>query len=313
MNAAGRPRVAFAPVEAARTAARRECACCAPCPAAAWRSPAIVAAALCAALMAAGAASAQQLPLWEVGLGAGALSFPDYRGSDRRQTYVLPVPYIVYRGEFFKADRNGVRGIFFNSDRVDLNVSVNASAPVDSSDNPTRAGMPDLKPTIEMGPSLDITLWRSAVRRMKLDLRLPARAAFTVESNPKFIGWLFTPRVNLDIADVAGLSGWNMGLLAGPLYGDRKQHDYFYAVAPQFATAERPAYEAHRGYAGMQFLASMSKRFPSFWLGGFVRYDTLSGATFEDSPLVKRKNYLAGGLAISWIFGESSRKVDAIE
>lgn len=273
----------------------------------------IVIAAALGALFVPSPAHAEQLPLWEAGLGVGALSFPDYRGADRRQTYVVPVPYIVYRGEFFKADRNGVRGIFFNSDRVDLNISLNASAPVDSSDNPTRAGMPDLKPTIELGPSLDINLWRNAAYGMKLDFRLPARAAFTVESSPKFIGWLVTPRLNLDVRNVGGLQGWNLGLLAGPLYGDRKQHEYFYSVAPQFATPERPAYEAHQGFGGMQFLAAVSKRYPSFWLGGFVRYDTLAGATFEDSPLVKRKNYLAGGFAVSWIFGESSRKVDAID
>jgi hypothetical protein len=63
----------------------------------------------------------------------------------------------------------------------------------------------------------------------------------------------------------------------------------------------------------MQFLAAASKRFPSFWVGGFVRYDTLSGAVFADSPLVKQKNYLAGGIAIAWVLGESSRKVDATE
>jgi outer membrane scaffolding protein for murein synthesis (MipA/OmpV family) len=259
------------------------------------------------------AADAAQLPLWEAGLGVGALTFPDYRGADRTQTYVLPIPYFVYRGEFLKADRNGVRGIFFNSDRVDLNVSVNASAPVDSSDNPTRAGMPDLKPTVEAGPSLDITLWRSAAQRMKLDVRLPIRAGFTIESSPRYIGYLFTPRLNLDIGDVAGLAGWNLGLLAGPLYGDRRQHRYFYSVDREFATPERPAYEARGGYGGMQFLAAVSKRFPSFWLGGFVRYDTLAGAVFEDSPLVKKKNYVAGGIAIAWVLGESSRKVEAIE
>jgi outer membrane scaffolding protein for murein synthesis (MipA/OmpV family) len=256
---------------------------------------------------------AAQLPLWEAGLGAGALTFPDYRGADRTQTYVLPVPYFVYRGEFLKADRQGIRGIFFNSDRVDLNVSLNASAPVDSSDNPTRAGMPDLDPTFEVGPSLDITLWRSAAKAMKLDLRLPLRAGFTIESRPQYIGYLFTPRLNLDIGDVGGLQGWNLGLLAGPLYGDRKQHRYFYSVAPEFATPERPAYEARSGYGGMQFLAAVSKRFPSFWVGGFVRYDTLSGAVFDDSPLVKKKNYVAGGIAVAWVFGESSRKVEAIE
>jgi len=269
---------------------------------------------LCALLLgSASIAGAEQLPLLEAGLGAGVLSFPDYRGSDRRQNYVLPVPYFVYRGEFLKADRNGVRGIFFNSDRVDLNISVNASAPVDSSDNPARQGMPNLRPTFEVGPSLDINLWRSAALRQKLDLRLPVRAGITLESHPKSIGWLFTPRLNWDIADIGGLHGWNLGMLAGPIFGDRKQHEYFYSVAQQYATADRPAYEAKRGYGGMQFLAAMSKRFPSFWVGGFVRYDTLSGAVFADSPLVRQKNYFAGGIAVAWVLGESSRKVDANE
>jgi outer membrane scaffolding protein for murein synthesis (MipA/OmpV family) len=263
-------------------------------------------------LFASGVAHAEQLPLWEAGLGAGVLTFPDYRGSDRTQTHVLPVPYVVYRGEFLKADRNGVRGVFFNSDRVDLNVSVNASAPVYSSDNPRRAGMPDLKPTFEVGPSLDLTLWRSDALRQKLDLRLPSAPASRSNGSRKYIGWLFTPRLNLDIADALG-PGWNLGLLAGPLYGDQKQHRYYYSVAPELATPERPAYEARKGYSGTQFLAAVSKRFQSFWVGGFVRYDTLSGAVFADSPLVKQKNYLAGGVALSWILDESSRKVIATD
>jgi len=44
-------------------------------------------------------------------------------------------------------------------------------------------------------------------------------------------------------------------------------------------------------------------------VGGFVRYDNLSGAIFEDSPLVRKKDYLAGGIAITWVFGESSTRI----
>ena len=256
------------------------------------------------------AGHAEQRPLWEAGLGIGAVTFPDYRGSDRTQTYVLPVPYFVYRGEFLKADRNGVRGRFFDSDRVELNVSMNASAPVDSKDNPARQGMPDLKPTVEIGPSLDLTMWRSGDRRNKLDLRLPLVTGVTIEGSPRSIGWSFSPRLNLDLQDAGGMAGWNVGLVAGPIFGDRKQHQYFYSVAQQYATPERPAYEARRGYAGAQFLVAVSKRFSSFWVGGFLRYDTLSGAVFADSPLVKRDNYLAGGIAVAWVIGESSRIVD---
>jgi MipA family protein len=266
-----------------------------------------------AALGASVSGHAEEKPLWEAGLGIGAVRFPDYRGSDRTQTYVLPVPYFVYRGEFLKADRNGVRGRFFDSDRVELNVTVGASAPVDSRDNPTRQGMPDLKPTVEIGPSLDLTLWRSGDKLVKLDFRMPLLTGVTIEGSPQSTGWTFSPRVNLDLRDPAGMAGWNLGLLAGPIFGDRRQHQYFYSVAQQFATTERPAYEARRGYAGAQFLAAVSKRFPSYWVGGFVRYDTLGGAVFSDSPLVKRNNYLAGGLAISWIIGESSRMVEVTD
>jgi outer membrane scaffolding protein for murein synthesis (MipA/OmpV family) len=268
---------------------------------------------LALALGASSVACAEQKPLWEAGLGIGAVSFPDYRGSDRTQTYLLPVPFFVYRGEFLKADRNGVRGRFFDSDRVELNVTLGASAPVDSKDNPTRQGMPNLKPTVEMGPSLDVTLWRSGDKRAKLDFRLPLVTGVTIESSPRSTGLQFSPRLNLDLQDPAGLTGWNLGLVAGPLFGDRRQHQYFYSVAQQYATPDRPAYEARSGYAGAQFLAAVSKRFPSFWVGGFVRYDTLSGAVFGDSPLVKRNNYLAGGIAAAWILGESSRLVEVTD
>lgn len=40
-----------------------------------------------------------------------------------------------------------------------------------------------------------------------------------------------------------------------------------------------------------------------------MRYDNLTGATFEDSPLVRQKDYFAAGVAMTWILGESSTRV----
>lgn len=249
-------------------------------------------------------------PLWEAGLGVAGLHFPHYRGSEQSRAYALPAPYFVYRGDFFKADRHGVRGIFYKRDRVDLNLSVGASLPVDSSDNRAREGMPDLKPSIELGPSLDLTLWRSANLRTKLDFRLPLRGAITVESSPRFIGGQFFPHLNLDVKDPAGFPGWNLGLLTGPVFTDSRYNRYFYNVGPASATATRPAYDSPGGgFAGVQFLAALSKRFPKYWVGGFARYDTLHGAKFEASPLVTSKRYFAAGIGISWILGESSQRV----
>ncbi len=261
----------------------------------------------------AGHAFAAEKPLWELGAGISALSLPDYRGSDQTSLYAIPFPYLVYRGEFLKADRHGIRGTFFGSDRIELNLSLGASLPVNSDDNRARQGMADLQPTVELGPSLDLNLWRTPDQRIRLDLRLPVRTAVTVKGGMDDIGWVFSPRLNLDIADVAGLAGWNLGLLAGPMYGSERNHDYFYSVAPQYATAERPAFDAKGGYAGSQLMMTASKRYPKYWLGAFVRWDSLQGAVFADSPLVKREGYFAAGVGIAWILGESSTRVEAVE
>lgn len=261
----------------------------------------------------AGHAFAAEKPLWELGAGISALSLPDYRGSDQTSLYAIPFPYLVYRGKFLKADRHGIRGTFFGSDRIELNLSLGASLPVNSDDNRARQGMADLQPTVELGPSLDLNLWRTPDQRIRLDLRLPVRTAVTVKGGMDDIGWVFSPRLNLDIADVAGLAGWNLGLLAGPMYGSERNHDYFYSVAPQYATAERPAFDAKGGYAGSQLMMTASKRYPKYWLGAFVRWDSLQGAVFADSPLVKREGYFAAGVGIAWILGESSTRVEAVE
>lgn len=250
-------------------------------------------------------------PLWEFGLGVGALALEDYRGADTAHVYPFPVPYFVYRGQFLRADRDGVRGVLFNRDVVELNVSVNATTPVNSGSTPARDGMPNLKPTVEIGPSIDWHLWRSDRRRVRLDLRMPLRTAVTVEERPRSIGWFFAPRLNVDFVDLGAHSGWNLGLLAGPLFASRRYDDYFYTVAQEYARPGRPAYQAPGGFAGTQMLSSLTRRFRGFWVGAFLRYDTLSGAAFADSPLVRSNSYWAAGIGIAWMIGKSSRMVDA--
>jgi outer membrane scaffolding protein for murein synthesis (MipA/OmpV family) len=253
-------------------------------------------------------ALAGKKPLWEAGAGIGALDFPDYRGSDERSQLVLPILYFVYRGEFLRVERNQVRGRLFESETIELDVSLHGSIPVDSDDNDTREGMPDLDPALELGPALNIHLLRDDRSKYRLDLRLPVRAVITTEL--EHIGWIAHPNLNLDVADPLGRPGWRLGLLAGPLFGSREYHDYFYSVAPRFATPQRPAFKADGGYAGSALLAALSKRFPKFWVGGFVRLDTLDNASFEDSPLVKDDSFVTAGFAVTWVFLESNTLVE---
>ena len=261
----------------------------------------------------AGPARAELLPQWEFGLGATAFTLPDYRGSDERRAYVWPLPFLVYRGDKVRVDRQGFRGIFFESDRVQLDFSLYGTPPVDSSKNDARQGMPDLDPTLEIGPLVTVNLYRDRPAQDQLDLRLPFRYVVATDfTHAHGAGWVFNPNLALNTRpDLRGR--WNLGVTTGPIFATSKYHEYYYGVDQQFATAQRPEYSPRGGYSGWMGLVSLSRRYGKLWIGGFARYDSLTGAVFEDSPLMRRSSSWMAGLAGAWIFAESDRKVDVFE
>ena len=60
---------------------------------------------LCACALASFAAHGEELPLWELGIGAAGINFPDYRGSSVQRSYLLPVPVFIFRGGASLASR----------------------------------------------------------------------------------------------------------------------------------------------------------------------------------------------------------------
>lgn len=246
-------------------------------------------------------ARAGDLPRWELGLGLAGLSIPDYRGSDEQRGYLLPLPYVQYRGEMFQIDREGAHGKLFASEHVRLELSVNAGPPARSDDSEARRGMPDIDPTVEVGPSLEIYLAHDRA----WSIRLPWRAvAATDLSRVDGIGWVFAPNLNYE---ARRLDGWGFGAAVGPLYASEKYHDYYYEVLPIHDTVTRPAYDASGGYSGSRMTFTASRRFPDFWVGAFARYDYLSGAAFEDSPLVKKKSSFMAGVGVAWVLAEAKK------
>jgi len=252
----------------------------------------------------------EEKPLWELGVGLGFLQIPDYRGSSENRRYLLPYPYLVYRGDILRVEKERISGRIFETERLLLDISFNGSVPVKSSDNPDRRGMPDLDPTFEMGPSLNITLLENRQDRYKLTLSLPVRAVFSTDfSSVRHEGWIFHPRLNFEKADMIPGAGVNLGLSVGPMFADRGYHDYYYTVDSAFATPSRPRYAASGGYSGSTATVGLSKALNPFILSGFVSLDYLKGTIFEDSPLVKTRHSWMCGFAVSWIFLKSSERV----
>jgi MipA family protein len=254
----------------------------------------------------------EEKPLWEIGVGLGLVLIPDYRGSDENRLYPLPYPYLVYRGDIIKVDEQHVTGQIFKTDRILLNFSGYGSVPVKSSNNSARAGMPDLDPTFELGPALQIKLWERKEDKCKLDLTLPVRAFFSTDfSSVRHEGWVFSPRINFVKDDLIHDTGLNLGVSAGPMFADSGYHAYYYTVEPEYATAARPAYSAGGGYSGSTLTVGLGKEaYEQFILNAFVSADFLQGASFEDSPLVKRKTSIMSGVSIAWIFFKSAKTVN---
>ena len=252
---------------------------------------------------------AQLVPQWEAGAGFAYIDFPDYRGASERQRYLLPIPYVIYHGDILRVSRQRVRGLLFHSDSTELDISLNGSVPVRN--NSARQGMPDLDPTFEVGPSLNVSMYRASSGQAEVELRLPVRAV--IATNLSYfhnIGMIFQPMLNLDVHNAFGMPGWNLGTAVSPIFTDRRYNQYFYGIDAAYATPDRPAYSAHGGYAGSQYVIAMTKRFPGYWVSGFLKLDTLKGAAFADSALVRKQQFASGGVAITWIFAQSSTKVE---
>lgn len=243
-------------------------------------------------------------PKWEFGVGIGGLSLPHYRGSDQTEEYVAPLPYVRYNGERLKVDREGARFYFLKRDSFSMDASASFNFPVDSSDNRARQGMPDLDPVLEFGPRAQFDLYTSEDANLRIRAAIPVRLAIATDlKGPDNAGWTLSPYLQIRY-----FNGWETALSIGPTWATEKYHDYYYQVDSAYATINRPAYDASAGYSGFRYTLTTSKRFyrNQLWFGAFMRYDTLSGAVFEDSPLVKQSDALFAGIALAWIFKASA-------
>ena len=250
------------------------------------------------------------LPLWEFGAGLGAINAPHYRGSKTVEQIYLPFPYITYRGESFKIDREGIRSKLFDSNRMRLDISVAGNIPVPKTDDSARAGMPGLDPVGEIGPVLEVSLWQDTNAEQSWWLKFPYRFVFSVGSPlMEYHGWSFSPYLDYKYYWRNPRSLVKLNFSLGPIFADNKYHDYFYKVEQRYVTPERHEYDADAGYSGSRVTITLSKTTEQYYLGAFARYDDLSGATFEDSPLVETRNYFIFGFAFAWIFTSSEETV----
>ncbi len=257
-----------------------------------------------------------QEPLWELGVVGAGVYMPHYRGSDEYTWWALPAPYIIYRGEFIRATREGVRGIFFSSNHFESSISVFGNPPVPD-DNEAREGMPELDALFEIGPSLKwFFVGRNPIKKLYLmgSVRAASSVNFDGGLNLEYQG--FNGELDLIYHDRRFFKdhGFKYFLKAGLNFSNTKLNQYFYDVPERYATAARSAYQSDGGYAGCSFSASMQKRItPNISFGVYGRWDNQAGAVYAASPLVKTENNFVAGCALIWKLARSKRMVESEE
>ena len=261
------------------------------------------------ACLAASAAHAQTVdapakPLWELGLAGGVVSTPSYPGAADRETRVLALPLVIYRGKVFRADQGGIGARLFKSDAAELDVGLAASLPARSNDVAARAGMPDLGGLAEFGPRLKLRLARFDAQS-GLRAELPLRAVIEVRSGVRHQGYTFEPRLVYERR--SGDGKWLFDTQLSAVVGDGKINRYFYEVRPEYATATRPAYSADAGLilvrAGV-FAARVVN--PDLRVFGYLRAENYGVGSNSNSPLHLRDNGVSAGMGLTWTFKRSA-------
>lgn len=242
-------------------------------------------------------------PKAELGIGLAAQNLRDYRGSTHSQTQAVPFPFVIYRGERIQANRDEVTGRFLYGNNWELNASAEAALNGGSADNPLRVGMPELKSTGEIGPSLNFNLSGQDFDE-GWSLRLPVRAVLAVDfSSIEHIGFNANPKLTYREPD---FFGWKGKVDLGFLWATGDYHNYYYQVEDRYVTAERSAYNAKGGFSGSYLKFSLKRHFGRWWLGWNLRYDNLQGTVFEDSPLMETDHYYATTFAVGYFFWRSN-------
>lgn len=252
----------------------------------------------------------QQTPLWEIGLFNGAAWLPPYRGSDEHSTYVLPLPYFVYRGEVLRSGRDGVKGVFFRRGRLQSDLSMSGNPPVPRN-NEAREGMPYCGALGEIGPALKYSFLDPKVSDTWF-LRGSVRAALSLnvyddmQSRSEGLrGVLDTVYDNRSLFESRKLRfGGSVAVdFVSPEYSD-----FYYGVAEEYATDSRPRYRAHGGYGGLLVSAYVTRELSRrISVAAYASWVNLNGAAFRDSPLVRTENNYTVACALTWQLMESRR------
>lgn len=233
-----------------------------------------------------------------IGGGLGAASLPHYPGSDENDDYFLPLPYIDFRSERVSVNDKGLHAKLINTNILQLDFDITGSLPVSSDDNVARNGMPDLGLFVEIGPEVSLRLIQKQNYYFSLDI--PVRASFELLGedetfDDKFAqdaGYLIEPRLHYEAQGESLSFDFDIGII----WGSKAYQSKFFSINQNFVTLERSFYEARSGLMGHRVSSTAKYETDDWLILSYLKYLDLSKGENKLSPLIKKEDYLLGGI-----------------
>ena len=127
------------------------------------------------------------------------------------------------------------------------------------------------------------------------------RAAVSLDGlDSKGRGFVFNPEIEYLARDLLGDNN-EVRLRLSSTWASNDFMDYFYGVAPQFATSERQAFDASSGYLNSELLVGLNRKLSDrLEFRGSVRLWVNKGAANASSPLYQRDYDRGIRLALYW-------------
>ena len=238
-------------------------------------------------------------------MGGFGVSQQAYPGASEQVRRGLALPFLIYRGEYLRVDREtlGLRAV--NQPRYEVDIGFAGAFGSRAGDSEARRGLPELGTLVEFGPRLKLHLG-SVNDDGRLRAEFALRGVFDLDDKFRNKGVSFEPRF---VWEQRGGGNWRYGASVGTLFGNRKLADTFYAVAPADALPGRPAYSAESGLIALRLGANASREItPDLRLFLFGRLDSVAGAANRASPLVQKTTGASVGVGLAYTFARSSRR-----
>lgn len=256
-------------------------------------------------------------PVWEFGIGGGYFSGFDYPASNDSNRRAIALPFFIYRGPQWRFGDGGIRAVAIERPRLKLDLSIGGSLNANSAGNSAREGMPDLDFLFEIGPQLEVSLFDQAMSsggRVQLRFSSELRAVLSTDfSRLDAQGVVLEAGLGLTYRNVRGSGIDLLGALQST-YASEELQDYFYEVAPQFATDARPVFDAEGGYLESGLFAGLGltpRKNLRVFLGVF--HGWFEGARNQDSPLFETESSTGLAIGVVWTLKKSRRMVDVVE